>query len=288
MPPADPHTSNAAKDAMNGAGTLPQCYERVKARLRLASSRSGPEPGAAEVILLAVSKTQPFAAIRELATLGQPCFGENYVQEGIEKIQQAQAEGLALQWHLIGPLQSNKTRLVAEHFDWVQTVDRLKIGQRLAEQRPPDLAPLQVCVQVNISDEASKSGCSVEQAPELVQSLLETARATGRITLRGLMAVPQANLEDPELADQFVRMRHLFEIIKATLPQPERVQFDTLSMGMTQDLESAIACGSTMVRVGSAIFGVRAKPKPPEQDMKTQGTLLEGPSDQSSRQPDLG
>jgi PLP dependent protein len=284
MPPADPHTSNAAKDAMNGAGSLPQCYERVKARLRLAGCRAG----AAEIILLAVSKTQPFAAIRDLAALGQQGFGENYVQEGIEKIQQAQALGLVLQWHLIGPLQSNKTRPVAEHFDWVQTVDRLKIGQRLAEQRPPELAPLQVCVQINISDEASKSGCSPGQAPGLVQSLLETARTTGRISLRGLMAVPQANLDDGELAKQFLTMRNLFETIKASLPQPEQGQFDTLSMGMTQDLESAIACGSTMVRVGTAIFGVRAKPKPSEQAMKTQGTLLEGPSDQSSTTPDLG
>ncbi len=284
MPPADPHTANAAKDAMNGAGSLPQRYEQVNARLRLASSKGGP----GEVLLLAVSKTQPFAAVGELATLGQRAFGENYVQEGIEKIQQARAHGLALQWHLIGPLQSNKTRPVAEHFDWVQTVDRLKIGQRLAEQRPPDLAPLQMCVQVNISDEASKSGCSVEQASGLVQSLLETARATGRISVRGLMAVPQSNLEERELADQFLKMRNLFEAIKTTLPQPEQDQFDTLSMGMTQDLESAIACGSTMVRVGTAIFGVRAKPNSSEQDVKTQGTLLEGPSDQSTKQPDLG
>lgn len=284
MPSADPHTANAAKDAMNGAGSLPQCYERVKARLRLAGSRDGP----GEVILLAVSKTQPFTAIEELALLGQRAFGENYVQEGIEKIQLARNQGLVLQWHLIGPLQSNKTRPVAEHFDWVQTVDRLKIGQRLAEQRPPDLAPLQMCVQVNISDEASKSGCSVEQASGLVQSLLETARATGRISVRGLMAVPQANLEERELADQFLKMRNLFEAIKTTLPQPEQAQFDTLSMGMTQDLESAIACGSTMVRVGTAIFGVRPEPNSQGQDVKTQGTLLEGPSDQSSRQPDLG
>ena len=199
------------------------------------------------VRLLAVSKTKPVSAIEEAIQAGQKAFGENYVQEGVEKIayfnQQAD-----LEWHFIGPLQSNKTKLVAAHFDWIQTVDRLKIAQRLSEQRPAGKAPLNVLIQINISDEASKSGI----APEEMLPLAKEIALLPNLKLRGLMAIPKP---EHELAQQKIalgKMQQLFNRL-----QTEFEGIDTLSMGMSDDMAAAIECGSTMVRIGTAVFGAR-------------------------------
>jgi len=211
-------------------------------RIAAASAAAGREPGA--VRLLAVSKTFPAAAVREACAAGAHAFGENYVQEGLAKIEALIDLRGSLEWHLIGPLQSNKTRLVAERFDWVQSLDRLKIAQRLSEQRPPGLAPLNVCLQVNISGEASKSGL----APAEVLPLARQVAALPRLALRGLMAIPE-----PGAAAGYREMAALFAELRAAVPG-----VDTLSLGMSADLETAIAAGATMVRVGSALFGSRA------------------------------
>lgn len=206
------------------------------------------------VTLLAVSKTFNADAVRVAVAAGEHRFGENYVLEGIEKI--ATLAGLRtpsdelLEWHLIGPLQSNKTRVVAEHFDWVHSVDRLKIAQRLSEQRPAQLAPLQVCLQVNISSEASKNGLR----PDEVEAVAHAVAALPRLTLRGLMAIPEPAAG---LAAQRVPHRALRELL-GSLRASGLATLDTLSMGMSADLEAAIAEGATIVRVGSAIFGSRA------------------------------
>ncbi|WP_373778896.1 YggS family pyridoxal phosphate-dependent enzyme [Glaesserella sp.] len=200
------------------------------------------------VKLLAVSKTKPISDIQQAIDAGQTAFGENYVQEGVEKIQHF-AGCTALEWHFIGLLQSNKTRLVAEHFDWVQTIDRLKIAQRLSEQRPAHLTPLNVLIQINISDERSKSGIEPSQMQEL-------ARAISRLPhlkLRGLMAIPKPENEPARQKIALRRMETLFKQLQA-----EFDGIDTLSMGMSDDMQSAIECGSTMVRIGTAIFGARA------------------------------
>lgn len=199
------------------------------------------------VKLLAVSKTKPISALREAIAAGQRAFGENYVQEGVEKVQQlADVEGL--EWHFIGHLQSNKTRVVAEHFDWVQTLDRLKIAERLNEQRPANLAPLNVLIQINISDETSKSGI----APNEMLGLARQIAALPKLKLRGLMAIPKPE-SDPEQQKIALRaMQSLFLTLQA-----EFDGVDTLSMGMSDDMSAAIACGSTMVRIGTAIFGAR-------------------------------
>lgn len=197
--------------------------------------------------LLAVSKTWPAASVREAVAAGQRAFGENYVQEGLDKI--AALADLAppsgLEWHFIGPLQSNKTRPVAENFFWVHSVDRLKIAERLAAQRPPTLAPLQVCVQVNVSGEASKSGCSPAELPALAHAIA----ALPELRLRGLMAVPEASEDAARQREQFATLRRLRDSLDLDL--------DTLSMGMSHDLEAAIMEGSTLLRVGTAIFGER-------------------------------
>ena len=203
-----------------------------------------------QVTLLAVSKTQPAEAVAEAVAAGQRGFGENYVQEGVEKIL-ALRELLpahTLSWHCIGPVQSNKTRLVAEHFDWVQSVDRLKIAQRLSEQRPAALGPLQVCLQVNIDGGANKSGVSPAELPALAHAVAQLPS----LRLRGLMCIP-------EPADTVVAQRAVFDQAKALFDDLIRqgLTLDTLSIGMSDDLESAIACGSTLVRVGRAIFGSR-------------------------------
>ncbi len=204
----------------------------------------------ADVQLLAVSKTFPAEAVLEAVAAGQLAFGENYLQEALDKMAAvAQAlPGRPLEWHFIGPIQSNKTRAIAEHFDWVHTVERLKIAQRLSEQRPPGLGPLHICLQVNISGEASKSGVAVEELAALAQqvALLPNLR------LRGLMAIPE-----PEAV--FERQRLPFRQLHALAAQlrAEGLVLDTLSMGMSGDLAAAIAEGATMVRVGSAIFGAR-------------------------------
>lgn len=200
------------------------------------------------VKLLAVSKTKPISAIAEAIEAGQCAFGENYVQEGIEKIQHF-AENDTLEWHFIGLLQSNKTRVVAEHFDWVQTIDRLKIAQRLSEQRPERLPALNVLIQINISDEASKSGISAKEMLELATQISQLPR----LKLRGLMAIPKPESEPEQQKIALAQMNELFLQL-----QSQFEGIDTLSMGMSDDMPSAIECGSTMVRIGTAIFGARS------------------------------
>lgn len=203
------------------------------------------------VKLLAVSKTKPIADILAAVEAGQQAFGENYVQEGVEKIQYCQAQGLHLEWHFIGSLQSNKTRLVAENFDWFQTLDRAKIADRLNEQRPKNKLPLNVLIQINISDEASKSGIQ----PTEMLPLAKHIENLPHLQLRGLMAIPAATNNDAEQMAAFSAMQTLFEQLKAAFPSQ---QIDTLSMGMSDDMNNAIKSGSTMVRIGTAIFGKRA------------------------------
>ncbi len=200
------------------------------------------------VTLLAVSKTQPAAAIREAFAAQQQEFGENYVQEALGK-QQALADLRGqLVWHLIGPLQSNKTREVAESFDWVHTVDRLKIAQRLSDQRPAGMAPLQVCLQVNIGGEASKSGVD----PAGLEALAQAVAAMPGLRLRGLMSIPEPTDDPAQQRRQHQQLRELKDALCA-----KGLALDTLSMGMSADLEAAIAEGSTLVRIGTAIFGAR-------------------------------
>jgi pyridoxal phosphate enzyme (YggS family) len=202
------------------------------------------------VQLLAVSKTFPAEAVLEAAACGQRAFGENYLQEGVDKIA-AVAKALPdtrLEWHFIGPIQSNKTRPIAANFDWVHTVERLKIAQRLSEQRPLDLGPLNICLQVNISGEASKSGIPPEELPALAQAVA----ALPNLRLRGLMAIPEPQ-DDPELQRvPFARLRELAQAIVKS-----GIHLDTLSMGMSGDMRAAVLEGATIVRVGSAIFGAR-------------------------------
>lgn len=217
-------------------------------RERIASSAALCERSPEEVTLLAVSKTKPAGAIEEAIAAGQLAFGENYVQEGVEKVAAFAAHQPPLVWHFIGPLQSNKSRLVAENFDWCHTLDRLKIAQRLNEQRPENLSPLQVLIQVNISDEQSKSGITLDEIPELADAIA----AMPRLTLRGLMAIPAAESEYSRQLDVFRQLTEAFNRLKLSHPE-----IDTLSMGMTDDMPAAIAAGSTMVRIGTAIFGAR-------------------------------
>jgi hypothetical protein len=231
--------------------TIDTRLQTVKGRIAKACAQAGRD--VQSVTLLAVSKTQDAQAVREAAERGQADFGENYVQEALDKLAELAPLRARLRWHLIGPLQSNKTRLVAEAFDWVHTVDRLKIAQRLAEQRPPQLAPLQVCLQVNVSGEASKSGVAPAELPALAHAVA----ALPRLRLRGLMAIPEP-AHDP--AAQRAPHRLL-----ATLLAELRAQglaLDTLSMGMSADLEAAVAEGATIVRVGTALFGERSRAAP--------------------------
>ncbi len=198
------------------------------------------------VTLLAVSKTFGAEAVQAAFEAGQTAFGENYIQEAVEKI--TALRHLPIEWHCIGPVQSNKTRLVAGHFDWVHTVDRLKIAQRLSEQRPADLAPLQVCIQVNVDGGPTKSGVVPREALALAQAVAGLTR----LRLRGIMCIPEPAPDFDAACAVFKRASDLFEGLKA-----QGLALDTLSMGMSADLEAAIASGSTMVRVGSAIFGER-------------------------------
>ncbi len=217
---------------------------QVRDKISGAAARCGRAPE--EVTLLAVSKTKPASAIEEAMAAGQRAFGENYVQEGVDKIryfQQAGASGL--QWHFIGPLQSNKSRLVAEHFDWCHTVDRLKIATRLSEQRPADLAPLNVLIQINISDEQSKSGIPLAELDALAAGI----DALPNLQLRGLMAIPAPESEYERQFAVAQQMAVAFAQLKTLYPS-----VDTLSLGMSDDMEAAIAAGSTMVRIGTAIF----------------------------------
>lgn len=202
------------------------------------------------VRLLAVSKTKPIEAILSAYQAGQTAFGENYVQEGVKKIQYCQQHDIQLEWHFIGPLQSNKTKLVAEYFDWIQTLDRAKIADRLNAQRPPQVAPLNVLIQVNISQEASKSGI---QPPELLP-LAKHIEQLPHLRLRGIMSIPENTQDLQQQIYYFSQMQNLFEQLKKQCPNQN---IDTLSMGMSADMDNAIKCGSTMVRIGTAIFGQR-------------------------------
>jgi PLP dependent protein len=200
------------------------------------------------VTLLAVAKTFGADAVREAFAAGEHRFGENYVQEGVDKIAALADLRERIEWHLIGPLQSNKTRVVAEQFDWVHSVDRLKIAQRLAEQRPAHLAPLQICLQVNISGEASKSGLRADEVPAIAHAVA----ALPRLALRGLMAIPEPAADVAAQRAPHRALRELLEHLRA-----DGLMLDTLSIGMSADLEAAIAEGATIVRVGTAIFGAR-------------------------------
>lgn len=216
--------------------TILENVQGVKARIARAARAAGRDPES--VTLLAVSKTHPAARIAEARAAGLHAFGENYVQEALQKMQSLSG----VEWHLIGALQSNKSRLAAERFDWVQTVDRVRIADRLSEQRPAHLPPLNVLIEVNISGEASKSGAAVKEVTELGAAIARLPR----LRLRGLMAIPA-----PGAAGDFVKMRQLYEELRA------QFGFDTLSMGMSDDMDEAIAAGATMVRIGTAIFGAR-------------------------------
>jgi pyridoxal phosphate enzyme (YggS family) len=222
---------------------------QVRERIVTACTAADRDP--ATVRLLAVSKTLPAEAVREALAAGQTAFGENYVQEGIAKIQALTDARAQLEWHCIGPLQSNKTRVVAEHFDWVHSVDRLKIAERLSEQRPANLPPLQVCLQVNVDGGANKSGVAADEALALAQAVA----ALPRLRLRGLMAIPEPAADFAAQRDLFLRAHAVYEQIRDS-----GIALDTLSLGMSADLEAAVAAGSTMVRVGTAIFGGRPKP----------------------------
>ncbi|MCV2883498.1 YggS family pyridoxal phosphate-dependent enzyme [Aestuariibacter sp. AA17] len=223
--------------------------ERLKSALEtIRQTADNANRASDSVQLLAVSKTKPVSDIVLAYEAGQRKFGENYVQEGVEKIQALQAlEGT--EWHFIGPLQSNKTRLVAEHFDWVQSIDREKIARRLNEQRTPHKA-LNVCIQVNINDEQSKSGVALNE----IKPLAHAIASMPHLTLRGLMAIPNNDLDDAALRETFVQMKNAFTQLQAQYPT-----VDTLSMGMSGDMTAAIENGSTMVRIGTAIFGARNK-----------------------------
>jgi hypothetical protein len=223
------------------SGRLQNLVERIARAARAA----GRDP--AGVRLLAVSKTWPADSVREAAEAGQRAFGENYVQEGVAKVEAL--AGLGLEWHFIGPLQSNKTRLVANSFAWVHSVDRLKVAERLSGQRDVHLPPLEVCIQVNVSGEESKSGAAPDEVPELARAVA----ALPRLRLRGLMAIPEPTSDVALQRARFASLRQLRDQLNAG-----GLQLDTLSMGMSDDLEAAIAEGSTMVRVGTAIFGGRA------------------------------
>ena len=230
--------------------TIKENIQEVHRRLAKACTDGARPPSA--VRLLVVSKTFDAAAVREAHAAGERAFGENYVQEALDKIAALADLRAGIEWHLIGPLQSNKTRVVAESFDWVHTVDRLKIAQRLSEQRPEGLAPLQVCLQVNISGEASKSGLAPEEVPALAAQIARLPR----LQLRGLMAIPEPA---GDLDAQRLPHRQLARLLRTL--QDQGLALDTLSMGMSADLEAAVMEGATLVRVGSAIFGSRpAKP----------------------------
>lgn len=226
---------------------LTQALYQVQSQLATAAQAAGRHPDT--VRLLAVSKTFPADAIREVYAAGQRAFGENYVQELAAKA--TELAGLAIEWHFIGPLQSNKTRIVAETAHWVHAIDRLKIAQRLSAQRPAHLPPLQVCVQVNVSGEDSKSGCSPAEAPALLQAVA----ALPGLQLRGLMCIPEPTQDAATLAARFGVLRQLQQHMAA-----QGMVLDTLSMGMSSDMAQAIAAGSTLVRVGTAIFGARSYP----------------------------
>lgn len=228
--------------------SIQQNIELITSQIKSAQQKCGRSLGSVQ--LLAVSKTKPVEAILEAALAGQRAFGENYVQEGVNKIRYFAEHHpqLDLEWHFIGPLQSNKTRLIAEHFDWMHTLDRAKIAQRLSEQRPDHKAPLQVLIQVNTSGETSKSGINEQE----LFPLAELISCLPNLTLRGLMSIPE-NVTDH--AEQLVAFQRLADLQARLIERYPAL--DTLSMGMSGDMQAAIEAGSTMVRIGTAIFGQR-------------------------------
>ena len=228
--------------------TITSNLHDVEATIAAAARAAGRERSG--IVLLAVSKTFPAEAVIEAMAAGQRAFGENYLQEALDKIAAvAQARpGAAVEWHFIGPIQSNKTRPIASHFAWVHTVDRLKIAQRLSEQRAPELGPLNICLQVNISGEESKSGVTEAELPALARDVAKLPN----LRLRGLMAIPEPEADPQKQRAPFARLRKLAEALRA-----DGIDTDTLSMGMSADMGAAIAEGATIVRVGSAIFGAR-------------------------------
>ena len=241
-----PITRKLEPDMTAYATTAGTRLNAVEARIAQAAAVAGRDPGT--VHLLAVSKTFGADAVRALAACGQHVFGESYVQEALQK--QADLSDLALQWHFIGPIQSNKTRAIAENFSWVHSIDRLKIAERLSAQRPAGLPPLQVCIELNVSGEASKGGVTAAELP----ALAATVAALPRLQLRGLMAIPQPVSDVAVQRDAFRRVRMAFDTLVAS-GHP----LDTLSMGMSADLEAAILEGATIVRIGTALFGERTK-----------------------------
>jgi PLP dependent protein len=226
--------------------TIEKNLQMVRERVDAACRAAGRDAGS--VALLAVSKTFDAQAVEQACAAGQHAFGENYIQEAVQKI--TELRHLPLQWHCIGPIQSNKTRPVAEHFDWVHTVDRFKIAQRLSEQRPAQMPPLQVCIQVNADGAASKSGVPAEEALALARQVA----ALPNLRLRGVMSIPEPASDFTAACAVFARVKAVFDELNAA-----GLALDTLSMGMSADLEAAIQSGSTMVRVGTAIFGGRPK-----------------------------
>jgi pyridoxal phosphate enzyme (YggS family) len=230
--------------------TLQANLRAVHERITKAARGAGRDPD--DIALLAVSKTFPAETVIAAGRCGQGSFGENYVQEAVDKIARVRelAPELPVSWHFIGPIQSNKTRAIAEHFDWVQSVDRLRIAERLSEQRPASLSPLNILLQVNISGEASKSGV----APEEAAALAAAVDRLPRLRLRGLMAIPEPEAEIARQFPPLVKMKRLFDQLRS-----DGLPLDTLSLGMSADLEAAVATGSTMVRIGTAIFGERER-----------------------------
>jgi pyridoxal phosphate enzyme (YggS family) len=226
--------------------TIAENIAKVGARIREAAQAS--QRDCAAIGLLAVSKTKPAAAVRQAHAAGLTDFGENYLQEALDK--QAELSDLPLCWHFIGPIQSNKTRPIAEHFAWVHSVDRLKVAERLSAQRPAQLPPLNICLQVNVCGEASKSGCTPQQLPALAQAVSQWPN----LKLRGLMTIPQPTEDLASQHAAFARLRQLQDSLNLDL--------DTLSMGMSHDLEAAIAEGATWVRIGTALFGARDYAQP--------------------------
>ncbi len=232
--------------------TITDKLQQVRTRITLACDAAGRSPE--HVSLLAVSKTFPADCVLEAAAAGQCAFGENYLQEAVAKMAQVQAAGqLELQWHCIGPVQSNKTRLVAEHFQWLHTLDRERIAVRLSEQRPAHLPPLQVCIQLNVDGGSNKAGV----APDAAVAFARAIAVLPGLQLRGVMSIPEPAEDFAAQLLLHQRARSVFDAVRAAaLPGCE--EFDTLSLGMTGDLEAAIAAGSTLVRVGSGLFGDRA------------------------------
>jgi pyridoxal phosphate enzyme (YggS family) len=228
--------------------TITANLREVEATIAAACASAGRERDSVQ--LLAVSKTFPPEAVLEAMQASQHAFGENYLQEALDKIAAVAqaAPGVPLEWHFIGPIQSNKTRPIATHFAWVHAVDRLKIAQRLSEQRPPEMGPLNICLQVNVSGEATKSGVAEAELPELARQV----SALPNLRLRGLMAIPEPESDPVKQREPFARLRQLAEALRA-----EGIALDTLSMGMSVDLAAAVAEGATIVRIGSAIFGAR-------------------------------